>query len=104
MQAGGHAGRARLGQMASERGERDVAPAAVERADAAQVAGEVSGIDEPRERVLVERAGRDVVVELLAAQVRDQRLGGGEPPDPQERADGLAHAPAVDDALGRQAL
>jgi hypothetical protein len=67
VQPGGDPGGARLRQVARDRVERDVAAAAVERADAAQVA-------------------REVVVELLAPQVGAEVLGRGEPADADERA------------------
>ena len=104
VQPGRHADGRRVRHVLGERTERGVPPAPVDGPHAAQMPGEVAGLDEGRQRELVERAGREVVVELLAPQVGHQPLGPGEPPDPQDRAQRLADAPAVHDAIRAQPL
>jgi hypothetical protein len=104
VEPGGDAARPRVGEVAPERRDQGVAPAAVDEPGPAQVTVELAAPEEVGQGELLDNGRTEVVLRLRPRQFAGQPLGDHEPAQPQRRRKRLAHAPGVHHELRGEPL
>jgi hypothetical protein len=93
-----------VGELARDRGDQGVAPAAVQPPGPAQVAVDVAALEQVGQGELLEHRAAAVGGDALPRHRAGEPLGQDEPPEPQPVGQRLARRPGVGDAVGIDAL